>query len=503
MARIQPEPDAVAAAASSPAAVLEMPPSAAADPKPSPKTKAEKSDEKMPKPPGNKISAAQFYKFVNSLHPDHWSHLLMYVYRCWPVLGDPANIDKPSGPIDEEYMLREHGSGDYKIRLNDQNLPGNKRTICYTEIKLRDPERPPNIPDLSRLAMKDPANREYVAQLIRSGKLTPDGSLPAAPAAVDPALSGTVRDTISQLFQMVKDRNKEKNGTDSDALERGMQMLQKAHERSMELVSKNNDPTGFIQLVATLKELMPPPAPQPPVSPVAMIKEIAGMMRDMMPQAQAAQQQANPMSQFREFLEVFNAMRETSGADARPMGRTSWADVALSFVPTVPQVVGQIATAAALFSRGATAGMQQAAGARVTNGPHMAETEPPQLAPPANSAMDPNALSHPELAADPAVNQLARFLPMIGNALITYLNAGRSGADFADWVSDGYGQAAYGQISQLSAAQIRTALEMTPQLAPLIRAMKPAVVDEFIREFLNPETADEDAAAEPEKSKVQ
>lgn len=455
----------------------------------------------LPKPPGQKLGAEAFFEYIKSLDEQRdWPHLVCYVYRFWPVLNEKGYIDKISMPFDAEYIIREHGSGTYRFTLNDQNIRAKFRTVCYlNDWVVRDLERPPVIPDLTKLSLNDPANKDYVAKLIREGKLDPQGNIPApAATGTDPNLSQTVREAMNMLLKAHLDRgNAPRNGSDaSEALEKGMAMLEKAHARSMDMLQRQNDPSGALQLLQAIKELMPKPEPQS--NPANLLKEIVGLVRELVPQPSVATSpQQSVAGQLKELIDVMGAVREMAGV-AEPIraSKLTWPDVIMNAVPMIPGILSQ---AASLFWAARATAAPSPTGA-TGRPPNPAVSMPPASAPDGTPAAATRAIEPPAadpFANDPHVAQLAQFIPVIAQPLVNALNTGQSGADFADWIAGGYGQTVYGAIAQMQPEQIRAALDRTEAVAQIVQSLPHGALDQFIAEFLHPELAAEDDEQAP------
>ena len=61
-------------------------------------------------------------QLVQRFNTDDWQGKKTYLYRVWPVIDRKADdhfIARLSEPFDEDYLLKNWGSGRYHLRLND------------------------------------------------------------------------------------------------------------------------------------------------------------------------------------------------------------------------------------------------------------------------------------------------------------------------------------------------------------------------------------------------
>lgn len=217
-----------------PVAVLEPPsgPSneeAAPPDDPETQTEAEETEESAAATPGRRgRPAAQdrtgFFATLSGYSQVEWERLMLYVYRIAPITdrlatGNRAKyIAKYGQPIDEDTLLKEHGSGTYRLTLNKVNDQGKHTTIGRYDADIENVKFPPVVPIGEWV--DDPANKRWAW----AKQKIDQAAQPAAPA--QPASSGP---KISELITAVRD------------------------------------------LKELSKEAAPPPAPAPP-DPVAQLK---------------------------------------------------------------------------------------------------------------------------------------------------------------------------------------------------------------------------------------
>jgi len=160
-----------------------------------------------------RLNAEKFCQVLRE-YPDS-DGLKVYVYRRYPVIDRrllnpkaPVHITSVTGEdarkVNAEWLLREWGSGEYRLSLVDDLRPQGKQSLCNTVLEVSDPERPPVIEDLAELVVEHPKNRSYVKGLRARGELPPENSAVVevgGAAPVDPAtheLAGVASEVIRE-----------------------------------------------------------------------------------------------------------------------------------------------------------------------------------------------------------------------------------------------------------------------------------------------------------------
>ena len=185
----------------------------------------------FPNPPrallkGGIVSPEKFMDYRRTLGGEFLERITFYVNREWPKLdfyqhftekemeeirqkkrakpvkyvGQYADIN-PDNWRDE--ILRYHGSGDYKIYLNDTGVRGNpslkSRNICKTVVSIRDDEFPPVMDEhLHVLDWKDPINNSFIQQLRGKG-VVPPGETPNKKEETDDMATNVAVETLAEL----------------------------------------------------------------------------------------------------------------------------------------------------------------------------------------------------------------------------------------------------------------------------------------------------------------
>ncbi len=177
---------------------------------------------------------------------------VLYLYRTWPVIDrklvDPEAylyIDKLGSAVTLDWLLKHWGSGEYKIRLNDEERPRGQNEVCWTTVKLSDPEFPPVL-DVRELVQGHRDNRGYVEMLRQRGMLPKEGESVTDDSPAVQALSELARDAVRQRTA----------APESAVQAKAMDMLQDAHRKSLEIVTANAKPVDPLELAARVKDLL-------------------------------------------------------------------------------------------------------------------------------------------------------------------------------------------------------------------------------------------------------
>ena len=92
--------------------------------------------------------------------------------------------------IDQEYLLRQHGSGKYHLKLSDANKPRGLTEVAKTTVEVFDPLCPPILNPVE-LVVSATWNDRFVQKYIAAGWTVEDGKLKPPAAAVDRRIKET------------------------------------------------------------------------------------------------------------------------------------------------------------------------------------------------------------------------------------------------------------------------------------------------------------------------
>lgn len=226
-----------------------------------------------------KLQPDPFFLFIKQYpHPEGSS---IYVYRLKPPIDrrqagiEDSNIDiiEDAKIMDEDYLLRTHGSGKYHLKFTDANKPKGLTEVAKTTIEIYDPAVPPILNPVE-LVIGAPGNDKIVQKYIGEGWTVLDNKLTSPTRDGGSAvLAETVRD-------LIKDRQRPNPENEGIAA------------RLVEVLERRND-GGLAELerFLALSERLQPKAD--PVQ-VEMMKVLAGMARGTSPAAEK-----NPVEELR------------------------------------------------------------------------------------------------------------------------------------------------------------------------------------------------------------
>jgi hypothetical protein len=240
-----------------------------------------------------------FWEWVDAVEPDDWQWLIIYAWRIEPVIdlaggGKPISIDKFTTHFDLKTILEVHGSGEYRFDVSVIPKDGaRQKRIRQFYVPILDQRYPPRI--ALGAWIDHPRNERW-----KWAKAALQEE--AANAAAQPQQSNGIVDTL-ELFTKLQEISGGK--ADSSMTAVVLQMLQS----NQEALRNYQDPTkqfttlkglmdmagggkqqdsgmGMVleimrdELRATRAELAALRA-QPPVNPVAQLKETLGVLQDL------------------------------------------------------------------------------------------------------------------------------------------------------------------------------------------------------------------------------
>jgi hypothetical protein len=93
-----------------------------------------------------------FWMKLASFTTEDWNQHIAYLYRCGPIIdrksaGKPANLQRYSTAFDREDIMKEHGSGAYRIDLCRLDpASGKSFRVAQERFSIINPKYPPNVP---------------------------------------------------------------------------------------------------------------------------------------------------------------------------------------------------------------------------------------------------------------------------------------------------------------------------------------------------------------------
>lgn len=225
-------------------------------------------DKKIPKAPAKKIRDNDvFFRYMEELDADrsNWDSLVLYCYRMWPQIVRPDKekyIDVQSNGINEDWIIKNHGSGDYMFILNDSNKPKNAKEVCTAYVKVRHPDYDPLV-NLSELDMQYRGNRAFVDKMIALGKLSPDGRVMNGQAVQGQVSDASVVQLLGRMIDKMdrKDLGRASDPTDT-AINKAFEVMARGNQAATEMMlsqMKQEDPEKLLKLITMVTGLVRQP----------------------------------------------------------------------------------------------------------------------------------------------------------------------------------------------------------------------------------------------------
>jgi hypothetical protein len=426
---------------------------------------------------------SDFFQQLQQIPVEGWqTGFKVYVYRVLPVIDKKDNehfLCKVTEPFDEDYLMRNFGSGKYYLRLNNQR----GETIASKTVALHNPAFPPKVsPD--EVVRTDPRNETYFK--VWAPKEQAAATAPPSSSAAD----STAVQELSKLLNKALEQRERGSAADSAQSNLTSSLVQWALDQTGK-ERENNDPTKMAALLRELKSLLP--SQQPPDG-LALIEKVLAITEKLNPASREAQQ--DPLDYVEKAVNLVEKLRPqpvASGASGdSQMG--SWQEF---FQPVLPSLISALAPIVPAMAQ-----MLLAKNARQQQGPPVSPVvspvPAPAGAPPAGGEPAPQHQPAAPASGQDFAEMAANMAPLVLNALA---QPGRTGADLADSVVMLFGPLRYQQIAALGKETLLAFLQSHPlwqQLGP-VQARVPEFIEEFIayQEPEDDEPANED---EPEET---
>lgn len=449
----------------------------------------------LPPFPAKNIEANRdhlFWEWQEKLIDPDWNHLVMYLFREFPFI-DRTRIN-PKANINIEVIgskfsknskkfLEEHGSGKYKLLVNDSNkaVRGKGGTLGTVRFEVNDPEHPP-IFVLEELVPEHPSNKSITSKLVAEGKLTLDGRI------MQNTQGGTGDNAalIGLLTQLIN-KQSQTPVTSKDATAESMaSMFSKTHETAMAMLKdqvKSDDPEKLVKMLAALKEMMPQPSSGN--DSLALIVKMQSDMAKVQADAQASRE-----TMMLKMMEMMNA--KPSGEDQED------------------KILARIATYKELFGGGEAGGSRKKDiwetaieyGAPVLGkvldtiqgfvniknfekGMKQQATQPQQqqttVELPAAIEPQTEGESMPTTNPDVATKLTVLIKGPAGAMIIGAMQRNESGDAFADGIKINFGRMTYDEIASVGKDQLIAVMKTVPEFW---NQVVPSSVEKFIDEFM-------------------
>ena len=401
---------------------------------------------------GKFLPSLNIWQQIAKVAPEDWAtRVYLYLYVTEPICDLTRNRNKKylcryEGPIqDEQAIMTEYGSGRYRLCLSNNKPTFGEKPIADEEFEIMNPKYPPKIP--KELWLDDPRNRKWAA-------LLPPPAPPEAPNAAH----------------------------NEGAMMEGLRVLNEIQRGAREQV-KNETPGSrigeFMETIHAVKELMPPPAPATDNKMLDTVVQLltAQLTRD-------AAEAAELRKEIREMRIVPTA------APGAANGISVVKEILTGLKDIMPQIRGILPEAAegiasAVTGRSRMSGWQeflQPVLGDIVKGispvmPHLIgrmfapQANPAAMQPGMNGAAPASTAQLP--AAQPAASSQAlnQMMSTLAPAIISRLSIPDAtpeelGAEFAEWLDEGFGPQPQIFAKQIGAANILAWLKASPYWKP-------------------------------------
>jgi hypothetical protein len=398
-----------------------------------------------------KAPAEGFFSRLGQMTEAEWEQHKLYIYRRWPRVSRddaPHYIGAHRQAIDEEFIKGMYGSGRYLLKLNNQ-----KRTIDNASLEIQDLAFPPKLsPDE---LMDCPENERY-------HKLWPAESQKATATTANGSSDSAVKELAGVLKLILEKKDAAKEGDES---KRALNSLIDWALRQKEAERAESSPTALAILVKEIKGILPTPTPPTAPAPQSDMATLLKLAKELQPAPapnplqlleQAKTLFSPPQDDLAHIDRLFSIADKLAGLRGSGGGSRSGWDVGLDYVrelvPWAPYLGGIFglrmpgvsapggvpgtASAAAppaafdpyanpdLLKRHAQ-NMNASASGKTAGQPSPAPGQSPPLTPDATQSQD----------------EISALLTSYGPIVLSALNSGVSGAEFADNIARLFGSA--------------------------------------------------------------
>jgi hypothetical protein len=500
----QERPETASDQSAAPAAVAEPPVENQPDAQPA-KRASKAKEEKEPKLP--------FWEFLGGLG-ERWQteDLGLYVYRLWPIT-DKRNperyLAKLKESIDEDFLLRNYGSGKYWLVLNN----GHGKTLREYVTNPHNPSFPPRVDPLEVVA-GDPRNDLYF-QVWAKRKDGGDGEGKRESAKGETAeILGTIFEKGTKVDPALIDLWKE-------ASKQRDELAKLLSEKKAEAPPQPAPHPDVLGIISQVKQLQGDPLAmlnqmkQLQADPLAML----GKLKEFFPAKEPVkQEEPNSLDHLEKMLNVFGRARDlfTAGSGAAVAGANpdsdTWEQIAVNVSSQIAPAINAIAQVVLAFKAQSVAAPPMAPAASPAAQPAPAAFNPydaeqmrnfmrsqtvrgpapapqpgapgPQPAAAAASPQAPPASAGQSIPPEDAIT--SQVLPLIHQAL-SCLNRGVDGHGCAAAFCDLNGDLNYEAVAQqIRGAGIPVLIELAkgiPEISPQVITYE-ARLKEFVEQFL-------------------
>ncbi len=401
-----------------------------------------------------------FWLMLSNFSPEEWNHLTAYLYRVMPRIdrkanGKPINLGAYSAAFTRDDIMSEHGSGVYRIDLNQlEPASSRSRRIAREVFTIINPKYPPIVPPGDWVDDK-------VNDMWRWG--APAGTSNAGIAAGYPP---------GFNIENVMERQ-----------EKGLMMGIEMARAMAPAPAPAKDDSELYKLLGVLINRPAPVLPPPDNSHFNLIieelradrKELRADLKELRDKATAPPPQKNLLEQIKEIQPALLAAKELMG-DSKP---GSWWEGPLQTLmegaaEAIPAVVDMVKTGQqkpAPHAWTPPQGQQQQQPQIVAANPQQQQPAQPQQQP---AAAEESNLTEEQRTFRVLTQKWGQFVLLIRPQMIEYFRRpdGFGGLDFRDWFVEGHGMFNWsdmrrelgpGVLGQMIAEHPQLSVEIAPE----------------------------------------
>ena len=451
-----------------------------------------------------------FFEMISKFTDADWEKHIVYIYRLAPITdrlagGTLKYLMKYGSRFDQDTIKADHGSGRYRLQLNQLGPKGSSKTIRTQELDIEDMNFPAKVPDGEW--MDDPRNKRWAW-----GRKKPEAQAPAT----DSTSLGKLTDLIGKLVE-----NRQNGRQDSDE-EKKLSGVLVDWALKQTATEKNEGSAGKLaELVKAIKDLMPAPVtPAAVVSPLAILAEAKAlfattgksdpMVELLMQELKSAREESAKERQRNHELQMKMMEQKATAADPLDMvnkvlnlqeklgggersRRPGWPGLLEDHADRLLDL-GERALGAIAYKRAqpAPAPVQQ-------QRPQQQQPQPAstvQAQQPAQPTNQEPQQPMPNTPSDPDIAFLLTIFEAQGRLFVSaFINDPVAGGGaVARTVSLFGGVATYERIARMGQDKILATIELLPEMkADLLKAGTLEMLKEFIDDFIaGPEDPDDD-----------
>ncbi len=439
---------------------------------------------KMPASPGARVKDDKWFAYLKEIPEEAWQHLIIYGYRWWPIIDkrlvDPSattNIFKSEGVITRDWLLKTWGTGVYNLKLNDTSKRKGQ-TVTECVIKFEEPyaEYPPVL-DYGELVLDNKDNKGFIEWAIAHGKLEGRGDklMPSADMGATQFLVDVGKKTLEES------RVRPATQPIDKGLDRAVDMMGKAYEKSIEILSKPEKSSAqelgevakvlkdlglgtgnsqgdvlnmFLKLQADMQKLIMD----------SNAKQMDLMMKIVELQNKPVKQEGSMIEQVKSIAEVFEIMQGIGGGKGAGDWKSTLVETVGEFVPKALQATSNLMHNIAVFK-----GMKTG-----------------QPIPPEQMVTDPSLL--PGVAPNPADMQQQQqinlaMIEQLGTLVYDAIHRDMNGKQWGMAFIDMHGRAQYDAIAAAGKDAMVEGLKLVPPLWAKFEPIQPTL-DKFLSDFI-------------------